>query len=485
MQDRREGNMKIGKSLSKSLSSATLYSVRGSRAFLVGLDSKNGSKRITVHAGRNNTTRSYARIVGRRLEAGGHSKNCRVKRYRQSSLSRARTLADFVSRFQHDQIVFDPTGIFGRANALVSFAGEVRKKLGQSVDLVLWQQRYRTVYVVLDKKNYLEDRNLTRNGLADVEEIVRRALLDACGANATDYVKKIRIGFGAPADPIIAIDRQSYVRHSKLLRKIRSNTTATAMMAFLGLGVVATTASAEDHLQEPAVSSTNFELGLLGGSRDGIGTFFAEGAVTLPLGNSFGARIDGTAGTSDGDFLGGTALHLFKRDPAVGLLGIAGGIASVNPKGGINGPEKFSRFGGIGELYFDKLTITGFAGTQFSGGSEVESGFVGQLDLEWYPTDNLMYWSGVETNPESKTMGRIGVEYMPGMSAIPGLSLFAESAFGDDDFNRVYAGIRLYFGESKTLKDRHRRDTFRAQIMPTRMTDTARDNTTAPLQGSG
>jgi hypothetical protein len=33
--------------------------------------------------------------------------------------------------------------------------------------------------------------------------------------------------------------------------------------------------------------------------------------------------------------------------------------------------------------------------------------------------------------------------------------------------------VRFYFGDADTLKDRHRTNTFRTHLLPTRMTDSA------------
>ena len=82
-----------------------------------------------------------------------------------------------------------------------------------------------------------------------------------------------------------------------------------------------------------------------------------------------------------------------------------------------------------------------------------------------------MISAGVETNPQVNLLGRLGVEYRPAFEALPGLSVFAEGAVGTAGYHRVLGGIRFYFGDSETLRDKHRHDTFRSHLLPTRMID--------------
>jgi hypothetical protein len=238
-----------------------------------------------------------------------------------------------------------------------------------------------------------------------------------------------------------------------------------ALLAALGIGTA--TARAQDTLQQPAVSGLNGEFSVMGGVHGEEPAILGEGALVVPLGDQFGARWDGLVGNIDGNLVGGVAAHLFWRDPRVGLLGVAGGYLGYDTPGGAHGTGIIA---GEGEVYFDHVTISALAGQQFSDDPK-NDGFVGRVDLEWYPTDDFLLTAGVETNPQANVLGRFGAEYMPGFDALPGLSAFAGGAFGNDGFQRAFAGVRYYFGQSDTLKARHRNDTFRSHLLPTRMLD--------------
>ena len=53
-----------------------------------------------------------------------------------------------------------------------------------------------------------------------------------------------------------------------------------------------------------------------------------------------------------------------------------------------------------------------------------------------------------------------GIEWQPPVHALAGLTIFADGAVGEDDYESVLGGMRFYFGESgfKSLKRRHRED---------------------------
>jgi len=59
---------------------------------------------------------------------------------------------------------------------------------------------------------------------------------------------------------------------------------------------------------------------------------------------------------------------------------------------------------------------------------------------------------------DDKTRGIFGAEFQPGFAAVPGLSFFADGEIGEDDYYSALAGIRYYFGPTKSLKNRHRQD---------------------------
>lgn len=444
------------------------------RAFLVGADRSANGKRtvLKIHAPRNAMSRQQSRKLSSYLLSDSGFARCKVARHSVRTLERAQSLEAFVSPFMHDEILFDPTGVFDRAGKLVRFAHEMRRVFGPSVKKLLWDSRTGTLFTVLDRDRFPEDASAGHHHMLVSEPLIRTILQGTCERDATDFISTVRVCFSDPGFDATPIDNRSLQAGRGILERIAKKANVSAVAAFLGIGSVAVAQADDSANTNQAVSAPNGELAIMGGALDDQGTFVTEGAFTMPLAHQYGARIDGTLGAHDGDFFGGGALHLFWRNPDMGLFGFAAGFVqteSGNLFGDSNGTGLIAA---EGEYYLEQVTFSGLTGYQFSEG-QGNDGFMGRLDFEWYLTDDLLLTSGAETNPNHDFLGRVGVEYRPGFAALPGLSLFAEGAFGDRDFYRAYGGIRFYFGGSETLKDRHRHDTFRSHLLPTRMADSA------------
>jgi len=456
-----------------------IHTQNAGRAFLAGVNNSKHGCCLTVHASSSSMTRKQSSRLVKYLRSNTGFAHCKVKRYSTSAMARADTLEKFLAPYTHDQLLYDPTGAFARATNLLKFAMEMRHSFGSMVDSLLWHARTSTLCIVFDRNALSADEVSKYQDVVQFEKEIRMILHDTCGAKATDFIKGLRISFNRPSIAATPIDNASLKTPAGFFANIKDSAIFSAMAAAFSIGSIASVgiAHADDPLEvKPAlkaVSELNSDIAIAGGDRDGSKTFFAEGAVTFPLGDSFGMRIDGTAGVSNGSFLGGAAGHLFWRDPTKGLLGIAGGYTTAKPKNSIDGSQGTGVFAGEGEWYLDDVTFSGMAGFQFAN-KDGKDGFIGGLDVEWYPTQDLLLSVGFESNPENNTLGRVGFEYRPGFEAIPGLTFFTEGAFGDNNYNRVYAGIRIFFGPSEALKDRYRYDTFRSNLLSTRVTDSAR-----------
>ena len=369
--------------------------------------------------------------------------------------------------YGHEQILYDPTGVFGRATILLNIADEVRARLGSAVDKLLWQGEQGNLIIVLDRSKSEEFSSDGASSKSIVESEIR-GILNSVNDADSEFIRAVRVGYSVPNIAATPIDQLSLDANVGILESLKNRTGISALVAFIGMGSVAT-AQAQSNNSYRAVSGVNGELGLIGGSLNGNTAFMTEGALTFPIGDRYGGRLDATLGGENGNFLGGAAVHFFWRDSQRGLLGIAAGFANTET-GSSSAANDVGAIVGEGELYLQDLTISGLAGYQFSDGAG-DDGFLGRIDFEWYATDDLLLTAGLETNPVHDVLGRVGVEYRPGFDALPGLSFFADGAFGENDFYRAYGGIRLYFGGSTTLKERHRHDTFRSHLLSTRLTD--------------
>lgn len=209
----------------------------------------------------------------------------------------------------------------------------------------------------------------------------------------------------------------------------------------------------------PAVSGPNGKISIEGGEYDDEESFLAKGSYALPLGHSFGIQMDGAAGSVDDEFMGGGGVHIFTRNPEKYLLGF---YASYHTWDDID----IWRAAGEFEFYLDRFSLTALAGIEgiefptTVGGLQVlnpdDEHFFGHFDAAYYLTDDLMISGGYHYISEAH-LGAASIEYLIRSSSIP-ISLFAQGHFGDEEFNRITGGVKVYFGadNTKSLISRHR-----------------------------
>lgn len=213
----------------------------------------------------------------------------------------------------------------------------------------------------------------------------------------------------------------------------------------------------------PAVSGLNGKLALQGGSFDEEGFGVATGSVSVPLGHAFGFQADGLAGVRDGDFVGGVAGHLFWRDPAFALLGVYG---SYTRRDDID--ADISRLAVEGEYYWNQWSLEVLVGAEFLDADNAlvadDTNFFDMVDVSFYATDDIKLSVGHRYTGE-RHAAALGVEVqLPQTIMNQGVSLFAEGRIGEDDYKGVWAGARIYLGDSKSLISRHREDDPRNRL---------------------
>ena len=235
-----------------------------------------------------------------------------------------------------------------------------------------------------------------------------------------------------------------------------------AALGAAAFGIALTTAAAgtAHAASVPAVSQLNAKAALSGlytkaNNSDAMWGELLDGSVTAPLTHDFGFQTDGLLGSRQGSNVLGVGEHIFMRDPSTGLVGLTASYLKVD----VNGPTGFlgvSRVGGEGELYSGPFTIAVQSGYQ--AGHHLDNGFYGSLTGYWYADDNLRLGIGAANDPVRDTTGLADVEYMPHLSSVPGMALFANAGAGDHDYRAARVGLRFYFGADKSLKDRNRED---------------------------
>jgi hypothetical protein len=201
--------------------------------------------------------------------------------------------------------------------------------------------------------------------------------------------------------------------------------------------------------QRPAVDGLNFNISGLAGDFSGNSNamFLGTIATPIPYFSQFGAQLDLGIGAYDSDYTSAAAgLHIFWRDPSIGMFGAYGDWAYVNP-------EHAGRVGAEGALYLDRWSIDFLLGVQF--GQHVLTEFIDEVDVSYYFTDNFKGAFGQRLTSRGNT-GTISFEYMP--ENWGGVSFFGEAEAGEDDYHAAWAGVRYSFGTggARTLIERDR-----------------------------
>jgi hypothetical protein len=134
---------------------------------------------------------------------------------------------------------------------------------------------------------------------------------------------------------------------------------------------------------KPAVDGLNGKLSFGGLYNDlkGAGSdtfFYSDGSVSIPIDERFGAQIDGAIAANGKVTSGGAGVHVFWRDPSMGLAGGYGEVVSTSG----SGPSVY-RYGAEAEVYFDRFSVEAFAGVQDA--SNIKPVFTGDLTLAFYP----------------------------------------------------------------------------------------------------
>jgi hypothetical protein len=228
--------------------------------------------------------------------------------------------------------------------------------------------------------------------------------------------------------------------------------------------------------QRPAVDGLNFNIGAVAGvfTDNSNAMFLATVATPIPYFSQFGAQTDLAIGSYAHDYISSAAaLHIFWRDPSIGMLGAYGDWAYVNP-------EHAGRVGAEGAIYLDRWSIDFFAGVQF--GQHVLTEFVDEIDVSYYFTDNFKGAFGQRLTSRGNT-GTLSFEYMP--ENWGGVSVYGQGEAGEDDYYAAWFGVRYAFGtgSAKTLIERDRQGQAMVRIPRNIASVTQCGMLPEPLQG--
>ena len=199
--------------------------------------------------------------------------------------------------------------------------------------------------------------------------------------------------------------------------------------------------------EKQAVSSINASIGISGGVVDSDSSMVFFMNTSIPVPNGGGIHFD-TLGSDQNDIdISGFGTHFFGRDPEFGLFGIKTSYLKIEP-------AEIFLAGLQGELYKGMLTLSWELGKEFG---DIDSDVYSRLNARYYLSDNLSVVLG-GGYAFDETYGRAAIEWQAPLSnQFSGLTLFMDAS-GGNDTEQILAGVKIYFGKSKSLIRRHRED---------------------------
>ena len=210
-----------------------------------------------------------------------------------------------------------------------------------------------------------------------------------------------------------------------------------------------------------AVDGINFTFGALGGSLDGVGNGMGLLSIStgIPYFSSFGLQGDLVYGIYDGtkaETSAAAALHIFWRNPGVGMLGIYGDWGYLSP-------VHSGRLGLEASHYSGQWTVEGLFAMEF--GQNVLTKFVDEVDVSYYFDENRKVSFGHRLTSRGH-VANVGFEVQFGENLGTAWSVFGEAEAGQDDYYQVFAGIKTTFGAGglKTMMARDRASAVRIRI---------------------
>lgn len=399
--------------------------------------------------------RQRAELTVRRVFEGAQ---VRIVRHDPAKMACIRSLDAFLARTGSGQLLVDRTMVLQRAEALTSLTKALRSVLGAAVAGVYFHSARRVMFIILDQN--LRSDYVGRDSRATLEaKIAETEASWRAAYGAMPFQFALRVGFELPSGlQVTAVDRKTVVAtwQRMMRRPLKSGMVAALMAALVG-GAVTVPAMAADlavepeaavaKTSEPAVDAPNLSLGIVGvydsQFEDMWGGLTAK--ATAPLGHPFGAQLDLEVAS---DSYYGAGLHLFTRDPAIGLFGL---VASTESLDG----DVLNRAGAEFEYYVsDQFTLGARVGYQEGVGQD---GAFGRVDVKFYADPDLVLSAGLEATPELN-LGRIGFEWVPAAESFPGMSISADASYTSEGEWRAMFGLNFQIGGgAHTLLDRDRR----------------------------
>jgi hypothetical protein len=361
------------------------------------------------------------RDISRRVSALGFDLSIRVKSHSRHSLDKPHSLEAFLARFGAGERLYDPACVFDEAEQLVGFAAEIRHRLGDRLTGIYWNSRWRTAYVLLNEKAFVDvdGCRLRQDSLIATE----RSVFEASNAFPMAGVSRIaRLCFELPlSSPLIPVDDASFtssrVRDQRTppLLQLATLARVPVLSALLGIGSAGmAVAKLPPVLSQPAPASAD--------------TVIAAAAAT-PI-DKFGNR----SATFHADSIG---------DVAVSPDGL-----SVKRNASAD-PTAKAAVGGDGSISRDHFFQVSSSGATFDPlPAELHQR---RLDLRWLPEGERAGRGGLNASERRARPPSFPV-MQPGIAGILGLSKLTEGGFSSEAYGAILREVQAHFGLPPSLQ---------------------------------
>jgi hypothetical protein len=399
------------------------------KPFLVSLD-RSGT-RLIVHLATEVARASSSAIIGRRhrlrrefsrrFSAIGLDLPIRIKFYGRSALDRPASLESFVANLGPGERIYDPTGALDKAEGLVTFAKHLRSVLGDDLEAVYWDTRWRTVYTLLNKGAFT-DRN--RYGLRQDKLIAaERAVMIAHDASDRAAASlSVRLCFDMPTtmQPLVPVDDASfghgYVQSGHVPRIFQLVKAAKAPILGALLGI-SSSGMAEAKLPPLVPTSAN------------AGTTAAEPEAG-------GASRNRNAAIYEDGAPGRLPRRAARQEPVINAVPLArppSGLQAVIESRGNIAHDHFVEVSSVGETF------------DVTPAQMRDHG----LDLRWLPERE-----GVDKlNASGRSASNSAPVPYSGIAAILGLSMRPENDMSDEAHRAILKDVVAHFGLPPSLQD--------------------------------
>ena len=413
------------------------------KVFLVDHEILDGKVQFTFHTDEK-LSADFVNKTNVYLQASGVDSDCQVKVHTHSGLKNIKTLEQLVKSFDLNKIVFDSTQIITRAISLVKLAKSIRTELSSAVDVMAFEARTRAVYILLNKN--MQEVNAER--LLALKVKVENAV-SAWTKEAQAFEVDVRIGFDAPPmSNVVAIDNASVKLSSidQFKKQFKKAFNVAGLAGLLGAGA-AGSAFAEPGDAALAVSQPNLDLSLGATAAKGGDGAEIQLKGNFNLSGNIGVQLQGNANSDDTNGIGGM---LFYRDPTSFAAGISLSHESYRD-------IELNQYAARVEMYLNNMvTVKGGVGGQTG---DAGTGAIGNLGVKFYVTPDMLASISAEHTPNFNSASA-KFEYRPALESFPGLSVFADAEFGEQNQHQVMLGLSYHFGaKTRTLLERDRYDT--------------------------